>query len=117
MVLEESGLRQRTASMSNAALVARQEAANQVRHCIDGTPEHHGVKGIGGLRRSEASIAALRGAADLLTRRRRGEIGVALSGASSAGRRLAPHAARTGNANLAARIDLPLRVALVADVR
>ena len=44
-ILEGTGVRQRTAAMTNAAYVARQEAANSLRDGIYNTLEQHGVEG------------------------------------------------------------------------
>lgn len=87
-ILEGTGVKQRTAVLTNPAYVARQEAANQLRDGIYGALEQRGIQGIRDLRLSEGSILKLRNAADPITRSLRSESTVARTGQSSLGRRL-----------------------------
>lgn len=87
-VLEGTGVRQRTAVLSDPAYVARQEAANQLRDGIYGALEQHGVQGVRELRRGEGAVLKLRNAADPLTRGLRSESTVARTGETSLPRRV-----------------------------
>jgi hypothetical protein len=115
-LLEGSGVRQRTATLTNAAFVARQEAANQLRDGIYGALEQNGVEGIRDLRQSEGSILALRNAADPVTRGLRGESTVARTGTTSLARRVGQKVAQLGGAALGAEFGGPVGAAVGAEV-
>lgn len=114
--LEGSGVKQRTASATNGAFVARQEAANQLRDGIYGTLEQNGVHGIRDLRASEGSILKLRNAADPVTRGIRGESTVARTGQVTLGQRVLRHVVRGGSAAVGAYAGGPIGAAAGAEV-
>lgn len=119
-VLEGSGVRQRTAAMTDPAFVARQQAADSLREGIYGTLEQNGVQGIRDLRRSEGAVIALRDAADRLTTGRapglKSEATVARTGESSLARRLAQQAVRAGGAMVGDVVAGPFGAAVGAEM-
>lgn len=115
-VLEGSGVRQRTAAMTNPVFVARQEAANQLRDGIYGALEQQGVEGVRDLRLAEGSILKLRNAADPLTRGLRSESTVARTGTTSLPRRIVQKVSQLGGAAVGAQVGGPLGAAAGSEI-
>lgn len=115
-ILEGSGVRQRTAVLTNPAYVARQEAANQLRDGIYGALEQHGIEGVRDLRQSEGSILKLRNAADPLTRGLRSESTVARTGSNSLTARIAQRVAPVVAAGTGAAVAGPPGAAAGAEL-
>jgi hypothetical protein len=103
--LEGTGVKQRTAVQTNAAYVARQEAANSLRDGIYNTLEKNGVEGIRDLRRGEGAVLRLRNAADPLTRGLRSDSTVARTGETSLLRRTAQRIAPMVGAGTGAAVS------------
>lgn len=103
--LEGTGVRQRTAKLTDARYVARQQAADSLRDGIYDTLEQQGVEGIRELRRGEGAVLALRNAADPLTRGLRSESAVARTGETSLLRRIGQRVAPMVGAGTGAAIS------------
>lgn len=114
--LEGTGVRQRTAAMTNAPYVARQEAANQLRSGIYDTLEQNGVEGIRDLRRGEGAVLKLRNKAVPLTEGLRSEATVARTGKTSLVRRIGQKTLTLSGAAGGAYVAGPFGAAAGAEV-